>query len=65
MRMRRINKLSQHLETIPGIITASALATTITDPRAFRSGRQLAAWIGLLPPQSGTGGKVRLGHISS
>jgi transposase len=62
----RTNELSQRLETIPGIglITASALAATIPDPRSFRSGRHLAAWIGLVPRQSGTGGKVRLGHIS-
>ena len=65
----RTNELSQRLETIPGIglITASALAATIPDPSSFRSGRHLAAWIGLVPRQSGTGGtggKVRLGHIS-
>jgi transposase len=62
----RTNELSQRLETIPGIglITANALAATIPDPRSFRSGRHLAAWIGLVPRQSGTGGKVRLGHIS-
>jgi transposase len=62
----RTNELSQRLETIPGvgIITASALAATITDPNSFRSGRHLAAWIGLVPRQSGSGGKVRLGHIS-
>ena len=62
----RTNEVSQRLETIPGvgIITASALAATITDPNSFRSGRHLAAWIGLVPRQSGTGGKVRLGHIS-
>ena len=62
----RTNEVSQRLETIPGvgIITASALAATITDPNSFRSGRHLAAWIGLVPRQSGTGGKVRLGrHI--
>jgi transposase len=66
MTWHRTNELSQRLETIPGIgiITASALAATITDPSSFRSGRQLAAWIGLVPRQSGTGGKVRLGHIS-
>jgi transposase len=60
------NALSQRLETIPGIgvITASAIAATISDPSSFRSGRHLAAWIGLVPRQSGTGGKVRLGHIS-
>jgi transposase len=62
----RTSELSQRLETIPGIglITASALAATIPDPSSFRSGRHLAAWIGLVPWQSGTGGKVRLGHIS-
>ena len=66
MTWHRSSELSQRLETIPGIgvITASALAATITDPSSFRSGRQLAAWIGLVPRQSGTGGKVRLGHIS-
>jgi len=66
MTWHRTNELSQRLETIPGIgiITASALAATITDPGSFRSGRHLAAWIGLVPRQSGTGGKVRLGHIS-
>jgi transposase len=40
------------------------LAATIPDPSSFRSGRHLAAWIGLVPRQSGTGGKMRLGHIS-
>ena len=66
MAWHRTNELSQRLETIPGIgmITASALAATITDPTAFRSGRHLAAWIGLVPRQSGTGGNVRLGSIS-
>jgi transposase len=62
----RTNELSQRLESIPGmgVITPSALAATIPDPGSFRSGRHLAAWIGLVPRQSGTGGKVRLGHIS-
>nr|WP_239468393.1 IS110 family transposase [Microvirga arvi] len=62
----RTNEVSQRFETIPGvgIITASALAATISDPNSFHSGRRSAAWIGLVPRQSGTGGKVRLGHIS-
>ena len=62
----RSNEVSQRLETIPGIgpITASALAASITDPSVFRSGRQLAAWIGLVPRQTSTGGKQRLGRIS-
>ena len=62
----RSNEASRRLETIPGIgpITASALAATITDPSLFRSGRELAAWIGLVPRQTSTGGKARLGRIS-
>ena len=62
----RSNQASRRLETIPGIgpITATALAATITDPAVFKSGRELAAWIGLVPRQNSTGGKERLGRIS-
>jgi len=62
----RANEASRRLETIPGIgvITASALVGTVTDPAAFRSGREFAAWIGLVPRQTSTGGKARLGRIS-
>jgi transposase len=62
----RTNEASQRLESIPGIgpITASALAATITDPSLFKSGRGMAAWIGLVPRQNSSGGKARLGHIS-
>jgi transposase len=62
----RSNEQSRRLETIPGIgpITASAIAATITDASLFRSGRELAAWIGLVPRQNSSGGKERLGHIS-
>jgi len=58
--------LSKRLETIPGIgpITASALAATVTNPEVFKSGRQLAAWIGLVPRQNSSGGKTRLGRIT-
>lgn len=58
--------LSMRLETIPGIgpITASALAATVTNPEVFKSGRQLAAWIGLVPRQNSSGGKTRLGRIT-
>lgn len=54
------------LMTIPGIgpITASALSALIGDPGRFRNGRHLAAWLGLTPKQSSTGGKTRLGRIS-
>ena len=62
----RTNEVSQRLETIPGIgpITASALAASITDPTIFKNGRELAAWIGLVPRQNSTGGKERMGRIS-
>ncbi len=62
----RSNEVSRRLETIPGIgpIIASALAATITDPEVFKNGRELAAWIGLVPRQNSTGGKQRLGRIS-
>ncbi|WP_412052013.1 IS110 family transposase (plasmid) [Hoeflea sp. Naph1] len=66
LKWHRSNALSQRLETIPGIgpVTASALAATITDVSSFHSGRQLAAWIGLVPRQSSSGGKERLGRIT-
>lgn len=62
----RSNEVSRRLETIPGIgpITASALAASITDPEVFKSGRELAAWIGLVPRQTSSGGKMRMGRIS-
>ena len=62
----RTSAASQRLETIPGIgfITATALAATVGDARAFRSGRQFAAWLGLVPRQNSSGGKERLGGIS-
>ena len=65
-KWHRSNETSRRLETIPGVgpITASALAVTITDPTLFRSGRHLAAWLGLVPRQSSSGGKERLGGIS-
>ena len=42
----------------------AAIAATITDPKAFRSDRDMAAWIGLVPRQDSTGGKQKLGPIS-
>ena len=62
----RANAASKRLESIPGIgiIGASAIAATVTDPSAFRSGRDFAAWIGLVPRQDSTGGKQKLGAIS-
>ena len=62
----RGNEVAQRLATIPGIgvITASALAATVSDPGQFTSGRQFAAWLGLTPRTNSSGGKARLGHIS-
>ena len=62
----RTSEASRRLETTPGIgqITASALAASITDPQVFTSGRAMAAWIGLVPKQTSSGGKERLGRIS-
>jgi transposase len=62
----RASEASRRLETIPGIgvIGATAIAASITDPGAFKSGRDLAAWIGLVPRQNSSGGKERLGGIS-
>ena len=62
----RSSEVSQRLAAIPGVgpLTASALVAAIPDPKAFRSGRDLSAWIGLVPKQNSTGGKERLGSIS-
>jgi transposase len=60
------SEASRRLAAIPGVgvITATALAASVTDPDQFRSGRQFAAWLGLTPKQHSTGGKTRLGSIS-
>jgi transposase len=62
----RANEISCRLETVPGIgvIAATAIASTVTDPSTFKSGRDFAAWIRLVPHQYSTGGKERLGGIS-
>jgi transposase len=62
----KTNEESRRLETIPGVgfITATAIAATVTDASHFRSGRQFAAWLGLVPRQNSSGGKTRLGGIS-
>ena len=51
---------------VPGIgkLTATALVATMGDAKAFKSGREFASFLGLVPRQSGTGGKIRLGSIS-
>ena len=66
MSWHRPTEASRRLATIPGVgvITATALVATIGDASQFRSGRQLAAWLGLVPKQHSSAGKDRLGRIS-
>jgi len=66
MASARATEMGRRLMGIPGVgpLLASALVTAIPDPHAFRSGRNLAAWIGLVPKQNSSGGKERLGGIS-
>ena len=54
------------IAAVPGIgrLTATALVAMIGDARTFKSGREFASFLGLVPRQSGTGGKLRLGSIS-
>jgi transposase len=56
----------QRLQTIPGIgpLTATALMAAVSDAQVFKNGRQFAAWLGLVPKQSSTGGQTRLLGIS-
>lgn len=56
----------QALLRIPGIglLTATALFATVGDIHTFKSGRQLACWLGLTPRESSSGGRRRLGRIS-
>ena len=60
------NQTSKRLDQVPGIGPAlvTALVASVPDPRAFRSGRNFSAWIGLVPKQHSSGGKDRLGSIS-
>ena len=62
----RSSEMSKRLEAIPGVgpLIATALVASIPDPSIFRSGRDMSAWIGLVPKQSSTGGKEKLGSIS-
>jgi len=61
----RTNEACRRLSKLPGVgpVIAPALVAAVDDGRHFRSGRELAAWIGLVPRQYTTGGKPRLGGI--
>ena len=62
----RSSEVSKRLDQVPGVgpVLATALVASVADPRAFRSGRDFSAWIGLVPKQHSSGGKDRLGSIS-
>src|SRR5574342_1313151 len=66
MAWHRSNETSRRLDAIPGIglALATALVASVVDPKAFRSGRNFSAWIGLVPKQHSSGGKDKLGSIS-
>jgi transposase len=66
MAWHRSNQASRRLDDIPGVgpALATALIATVADPKAFRSGRNFSAWIGIVPKQHSSGGKDRLGSIS-
>jgi transposase len=68
-RMRQWKKEDPAVKAISeipgvGLLTATAAVAAIGDAKAFRSGREFAAWVGLVPGQTGTGGKIRLHGIS-
>ena len=66
MAWHRSNELSKRLDKLPGVgpALATALVASVANPKAFRSGRDFSAWIGLVPKQNSSGGKDRLGNIS-
>ena len=62
----RSTELGCRLMEVPGVgpVLASAMVATVPDPKVFKSGRNLAAWIGLVPRQHSSGGKEKLGGIT-
>jgi transposase len=62
----RETEIGRRLMEIPGVgpLLASAFVASVADPTIFKTGRDLAAWIGLVPRQNSSGGKERLGGIS-
>ena len=62
----RHNPASRRIAAIPGVgvLSATAAVAAMGDPAAFRSGREFAAWLGLVPRHTGTGGRVRMLGIS-
>lgn len=66
MAWHRSSETSRSLDELPGVgpALATALVASVADPKAFRSGRDFSAWIGLVPKQHSSGGKDKLGSIS-
>jgi transposase len=67
--LRKENKVSElgpRLETVPSVgpVTASALRARVTDPQLFENGRHLSAWIGIVPENDSTGGKIKQKGLS-
>ena len=62
-----VRRPTMRFETIPGIgvIGGTAIAATVPDPKVFGSGRDFAAWIGLVPREDSTGGKQKLPPLQS
>ena len=62
----RASETDRRLMEVPGVgpVLASAIVAAVPDPKAFKSGRNLAAWIGLVPRQNSSGGRKRLGGIT-
>ena len=66
MGWHKMSEPAKRLDAIPGVgpILATALVASVPDPKAFRSGRDFSAWIGLVPKQNSSGGKEKLGNIT-
>jgi len=65
-KLAREDETAKRLMTIPGVgeQVATGIVASVPDPRLFRNSRQFAAWLGLVPRQYTTGGKIRLGRIT-
>ena len=63
---QRTNETAKRLVALPGVgpVLATALVASVSDPKAFRSGRDFSAWVGLVPKQNSSGGKEKLGNIT-
>ena len=65
-RLAREDEACRRLMTVPGVgpLVATAMIAAVADGSAFRRGRDFSAWLGLVPRQSSTGGRTRLGALT-